>query len=394
MKLKPRLFTLTAILTFMAVATSFSASAQSEQKMTELMIVEDKAPDSVTVNGKKASVYELQSLDSEPEYPGGTTGLMSFLGQNLVYPESAIGNNIQGKVLVKFVVTKEGDVANVEVIQSVDPALDAEAVRVVSLMKGFTPGVLNGEKVNVWYVLPVNYKLQDDLQDIEEFDAVAIDSIGYQEMMDFGLRAQQENNLPHATAYFKEAYHINPYSIDPLERIIKMNNAYGKSDLNYEIYEYGVDQLSRWNQLNGTGNDAIFPMEWLAEQMQMLNADDLYPQFALLWTYLQAPSVTLRTRGSDLIDKLIPLCEKEGLWDQYGHIMSLKTFFLTDYNEIIALYEPNVDKLIKSPQGSGALAVLSRIYSEKKGDIEKADKYMKMAEKADPERVELPKWLE
>ena len=86
------------------------------------MIVEDKGPDSVNVNGKKTSVYDLQSLDSEPEYPGGVSGLMSFLGQNLVYPESAVQNNIQGKVLVKFVVTKEGNVANVEVIQSVDPA--------------------------------------------------------------------------------------------------------------------------------------------------------------------------------------------------------------------------------------------------------------------------------
>ena len=67
---------------------------------------------------------------------------MSFLGQNLVYPESAVQNNIQGKVLVKFVVTKEGNVANVEVIQSVDPALNAEAVRVVSLMKGLYTGYI------------------------------------------------------------------------------------------------------------------------------------------------------------------------------------------------------------------------------------------------------------
>ena len=220
MTLKPRHYTLTAILSFLASASTFSASAQTEQKITEILIVEDKGPDSVNVNGKKTSVYDLQSLDSEPEYPGGVSGLMSFLGQNLVYPESAVQNNIQGKVLVKFVVTKEGNVANVEVIQSVDPALDTEAVRVVSLMKGFTPGILNGEKVNVWYVLPVNYKLQDDRQDIqyEGFDAVEIDSVGYKEMMDLGIKSRQENNLPHAIAYFKEAYHINPYSIEQIGR--------------------------------------------------------------------------------------------------------------------------------------------------------------------------------
>lgn len=369
-------------------------SAQETQKVTEIMIVEDSAPDNVKVNGKNTSVYQLQLLDSEPEYPGGINGLMSFLAQNLVYPESAMEGNIQGKVVVKFVVTRDGNVANVEVIKSVDPALDAEATRVISLLKGFTPGMLNGEKVSVWYTLPVNFKLQDDVPDIEEFDAVDIDSIGYQEMMDLGLKAQSENNLAHTTAYFKEAYHINPYSIDPLERIVKLNNANGKSDLNYDIYEYGVDQLTRWNQLHGTGNSAIFPMEWLAGEMQKINKDDLYPQFALLWTYLQAPSVSLRTKANDLIDKLIPLCEEQGLWDQYGHIMSLKTFFLTNEDDIISLYEPNVDKLKKSPQGSGALAILSRIYSEKKGDAVKAEKYMKMAEEADPERIELPKWLE
>ena len=369
-------------------------NAQETTKFTEIAIVEDSAPDDVKINGKNVSVYQLQSLDVEPEYPGGVNGLMSFISQNLVYPESAAERSIQGRVVIKFVVTKDGNVANAEVVKSVDPALDAEALRVVSLIKGFTPGVFDGKKVDVWYTLPLNFKLQDDEPDIEEFDAVVIDSIGYREMMDLGLAAQKENNIAHATAYFKEAYHINPYSIDPLERIINLNNANNKSDLNYEIYEYGVDQLTRWNQVNGTGNSAIFPMEWLAKQMQILKADDLYPQFALLWTYLQAPSVTLRTRANDLIDKLIPLCEEQELWDQYGHIMSLKTFFLTNEDDIISLYEPNVEKLKKSPQGSGALAILSRIYSEKKGNAVKAEKYMKMAEEADPERIELPKWLE
>lgn len=362
-------------------ACAICLSAQSNNQITEIKIVKD-------------SEYVDEAPNVLPEYPGGLNGLMSFLSQNLIYPDKAIEENIQGKVVVKFVVDTKGYATNPEIITPVHPLLDAEAIRVVCLLKGFTPGQKNGKSVNTWYTLPINFKFHDDSQDIEEFDAVAIDSIGYQEMMDLGLAAQKENNLAHATAYFKEAYHINPYSIDPLERIVKLNNANGKYELNYDIYEYGVDQLSRWNQLNGTGNSAIFPMEWLAAEMQKINKDDLYPQFALLWTYLQVPSVTLRTRANGLIDKLIPLCVEQELWDQYGHIMSLKTFFLTSEDEIISLYEPNVDKLMKSPQGSGALAILSRIYSEKKGDSTKAAKYMKMAEEADPNRTELPKWLE
>lgn len=382
------------IFPFIMLLVVLPTTAQVTQKFTEIQIVEDKAPDKVNVNGKNIPVYEIRSLDEEPQYPGGIDALMSFLSQNIVFPPTAVENGIQGRVLVKFVVTKNGEVANPEIVESVDPSLDSEALRVVSLLKGFTPGVFNGEKVNVWYILPISFRLQDDEPDKEEFDAVPIDSAGYQEMMDLGLAAERDNNLSLATSYFKEAFHINPYSIDPIERIVRMNDANGKSDLNYEIYEYGVDQLSRWNQLNGTGNSAIFPMKWLAEKMWKVNPDDLYPQFALLWTYLQAPSMSLRTMADSLMDKLLPLSEQRELWDQYGYMMSLKTFFLTNEDDIIALYEPNVEKLMKSPQGSGALAILSLIYSEKKGDTVKAEKYMKMAEEADPERTELPRWLE
>ena len=359
------------------------------------MIVEDKGPDSVNVNGKKTSVYDLQSLDSEPEYPGGVSGLMSFLGQNLVYPESAVQNNIQGKVLVKFVVTKEGNVANVEVIQSVDPALDAEAVRVVSLMKGFTPGILNGEKVNVWYVLPVNYKLQDDRQDIqyEGFDAVEIDSIGYKEMMDLGIKARQENNLPHAIAYFKEAYHINPYSIEPIENITALNTAVGKEEDNQTVYEYAIDKLTRWNRLNGTGNSAVEPMEYFAVKMKSIDANDIYPRTSLLWTYLETRNPDYEMKVKNLLDELIPTTEKQELWPQYGYLMSLRACFIDNEEGIIPFVEPNADKLAKSPQSVGALVMLSRMYREQ-NDNAKADKFMKMAEQADPERQELPKWLE
>ena len=84
--------------------------------MTDIWIVKDPASETVKVNGKNLSVYQLQSLDSEPEYPGARYGLMSFLAQNLVYSESAMESNIQGRVVVKFFITKDGKVANVEVV--------------------------------------------------------------------------------------------------------------------------------------------------------------------------------------------------------------------------------------------------------------------------------------
>lgn len=360
------------------------------QQVTQIAIVPD-TPKEVIINGRKVKATEKP--DVLPEYPGGINALMQFLSENLVYPTGAMKNNIQGRVLVQFVIDSEGNVSNVEIRQGVEPSLNDEAIRVVKLLNGWTPGKVRGQNVNVWYVLPITFKLQADApKEIEQWDVVEIDSIGYQEMMDWGLKAQQENNLSHATAYFKEAYHINPYSIDPLERIVKLNNTNGKSNLNYEIYEYGIDQLSRWNQLNGTGNGAIFPMEWLAEQMQKINSEDLYPQTALLWTYLQAPSAEAKDNANMLLDKLIPKFEMSELWEQYGHLMSLKSFFLQKDDSVIALFEPNADKLAKSPMGIGALVVLSQVYKGR-GDTIKSEKYMKMAEEADPNKIEISKWI-
>lgn len=91
----------------------------------------------------------------------------------------------------------------------------------VGLIKGFTPGVFDGKKVDVWYTLPLNFKLQDDVPDIEEFDAVAIDSIGYQEMMDSGALAilsriysEKKGDTAKAEMYMKMAEEADPERIE------------------------------------------------------------------------------------------------------------------------------------------------------------------------------------
>ena len=235
--------------------------------------------------------------------------------------------------------------------------------------------------------LPVNYKLQDDRQDIqyEGFDAVEIDSIGYKEMMDLGIKARQENNLPHAIAYFKEAYHINPYSIEPIENITALNTAVGKEEDNQAVYEYAIDELTRWNRLNGTGNSAVEPMEYFAVKMKSIDANDIYPRTSLLWTYLETRNSDYEMKVENLLDELIPTTEKQELWPQYGYLMSLRACFIDNEEGIIPFVEPNADKLAKSPQSVGALVMLSRMYREQ-NDNAKADKFMKMAEQADPER--------
>lgn len=108
------------------------------------------------------AVCEFHEIETLPEYKGGEKALVQFFGENLIYPSECAENDIEGKVVVKFVVLSNGNVDFVEVIKSVHPLLDAEAVRVISLLNDWIPGKLNGEAVNVYYTLPVNFKLQNE----------------------------------------------------------------------------------------------------------------------------------------------------------------------------------------------------------------------------------------
>lgn len=100
------------------------------------------------------------AVEQMPQFPGGDAELMKFLSKNIKYPTMAMENNIQGRVIVQFVVTKTGAIGEVKVVRSVDRDLDREAVRVCKSLPKFTPGKMNGQAVNVWYTLPVSFKLQ------------------------------------------------------------------------------------------------------------------------------------------------------------------------------------------------------------------------------------------
>ena len=107
---------------------------------------------------KKDEIFK--SVEQPPTFPGGDAALMKYLSSHLQYPTMAQENNIQGKVIVQFVVEKDGHVGDVKVVRSVDKDLDREAIRVCKSLPKFTPGRQNGQVVRVWYTLPVNFKLQ------------------------------------------------------------------------------------------------------------------------------------------------------------------------------------------------------------------------------------------
>ena len=123
--------------------------------LKEEVVVEQKVE-----KPKEVKEEVFRSVEQMPQFPGGEQALMKYLQSHINYPPMAAENNVQGKVVVQFVVDKTGKVGEVKVVRSVDKDLDREAVRVCKSLPKFTPGRQNGQAVSVWYTLPVTFKLQ------------------------------------------------------------------------------------------------------------------------------------------------------------------------------------------------------------------------------------------
>lgn len=135
-------------------ATDFDKGTDDRNVVREYkneVIVEEKKPEPEQV---------FTAVEQMPQFPGGDAALMKFLSSNINYPQVAMENGVQGRVIVQFVVTKNGSVGEVKVIRSVDRDLDKEAIRLCKSLPKFIPGKMNGQAVNVWYTLPITFKLQ------------------------------------------------------------------------------------------------------------------------------------------------------------------------------------------------------------------------------------------
>jgi len=102
----------------------------------------------------------FQVVEKMPSFPGGDAALFKFLNENVKYPVIAQENGVQGRVICQFVVNRDGSIVDVEVVRSVDPSLDKEAIRVIKSMPKWSPGQQRGKPVRVKYTLPVNFRLQ------------------------------------------------------------------------------------------------------------------------------------------------------------------------------------------------------------------------------------------
>lgn len=137
---------------------SFNVEGNDEVGGAVLKAKEDiKAPEPPK-HEEETKIFTV--VEQMPLFPGGDAALMAYLRDNIHYPTVAAENGVQGRVVVGFVVERDGSITDVNVLRSVDPSLDREAMRVVKGMPRWTPGKQNGSAVRVKYQVPVTFRLQ------------------------------------------------------------------------------------------------------------------------------------------------------------------------------------------------------------------------------------------
>lgn len=140
-------------------------SPKAMKATTELASPAEDAVQDTVINGKtyrevkkdaSGDVYDV--VEHLPSFPGGTQALMPWISEHLQYPDAAKKAGIKGRVIVTFVVKSDGSITDARVIRSVDPSLDAEALRLINSMPKWTPGVQEGKAVDVKYAVPIKFE--------------------------------------------------------------------------------------------------------------------------------------------------------------------------------------------------------------------------------------------
>ena len=144
----------TMIVVLMMMTVGDIACAQN----VPLIIDPDKVDEYLAERKDTINVYDC--VEQMPSFPGGTQKLKEFIEENLRYPKELEESCVQGRVIVRFIVERNGKLSNVKVVKSVHPALDKEAIRIVKLMPRWIPGRQNGITVRVKCYIPIIFRLK------------------------------------------------------------------------------------------------------------------------------------------------------------------------------------------------------------------------------------------
>ena len=144
-----------------AVISSVSTDGQAGSGLNPVEISED-IPKGTGIAGTAAEntdIYPIDGIEFYPEFPGGQAAFVKYLSRNLRYPESAIDRSVQGKVLISFIIEKDGQLSNIRILRGIGAGCDEEAIRVLQRSPKWKPGMQNKQNVRVAYTLPISFSL-------------------------------------------------------------------------------------------------------------------------------------------------------------------------------------------------------------------------------------------
>ena len=201
----------------------------SKVKYTEVKV------DETEVSQKEGEIFQV--VEQMPEFPGGMQKAMEFLGKNIKYPVAAQEAKIEGRVIVQFVVGKDGSISDVQAVRGVSPELDAEAIRVVSMMPNWNPGKQRGQAVSVKYSMPIMFRLQTSQPKAE-----AAEAPGY---LHLNLKVDKDADPAYVDAIKNQ---IRSMKYPDTSGSLKIHGAVGKSPLiivDGKVLGYGMHIMNK-----------------------------------------------------------------------------------------------------------------------------------------------------
>ena len=138
----------------------YSSGTQSDAKKRNQVTEEVNVAFEPKAKHKNDQTVNMAMVEQKATFPGGDAALYKWLSTQINYPADAAEAGITGRVIVSFVIEKDGSISNARVVRSIHPSLDAEAIRIVKTMPKWIPGKNNGQTVRVEYILPISFKLQ------------------------------------------------------------------------------------------------------------------------------------------------------------------------------------------------------------------------------------------
>lgn len=312
------------------------------------------------ITAADATENVLIAAEQMPQYPGGDRAMLQFVADHLVYPQECADSAIYGRVVVKFVVKKDGSVGETQVLRSPHPLLSAEAVRVVKMLSGFQPGMSDGKPVAVWFTLPVNFRLQDDNDShkaLEKLVAIYAErqQKEYDKFVELGEQAEVDHNKDYAIAYYKEAFAIMPVRSDMINRCEKLigDDKAALADLYKSAYKAIVDG-------NRLTDDQMTVWNLTADLFSRL--DKVEPLDAGQLTTLAAACYIIgdEKRTGVATKKIYALKDKADVANLGPALFFDADFMLKrgDNKGVVKLIQPRVKKLLQPSEGSNSLSAL------------------------------------